>query len=153
MFRDVFDTMRQGLAVAVDALDQTELLQVSEKSRSVLKDPWAISAEEQYKDLNFLTTLVVGLAAGKYDRVVRVSARSGLAHRLVKLAGMDIPLADREPLLEAMLAAAAQHRMVRQFSVGQLSGWRLAPGTVRLKLGVGNPDSGKGNAFFTGLDA
>lgn len=158
MFRDVFDTMRQGLAVAVDALDQTELIQVSEKSRSVLKDPWAISAEEQYKDLNFLTTLVVGLAAGKYDRVVRVSARSGLARRLVKLAGVEIPLADREPLLEAMLAAAAKHQMVRQFSVGQLSGWRLAPGTVRLKPGVGKPDSGqgnggKGNAFFTGLYA
>ncbi len=43
MFRDLFDTMRQGLAVAVDALDPpVELEQVGEKSRSVLKDPWAI---------------------------------------------------------------------------------------------------------------
>lgn len=153
MFRDLFDTMRQGLAVAVDALDPVELEQVAQKSRSVLKDPWAISAEEQYKDLNFLNTLVVGLAAGKHDRVVRVSARSGLAHRLVKLADMKIPLADREPLLEAMLAAAAKHQVVRQFSVGSLAGWRLAPGAVRLRPGEGKPDNGKGNAFFAGLYA
>jgi len=146
MFRDLFDTMRQGLAVAVDALDPVELEQVGQKSRSVLKDPWAISAEEQDKDLNFLTTLVVGVQAGKHDRVVRVSGRSGLARRLAKAAGMNIPLADREPLLEAMLAAAAKHQVVRQFSVGPLAGWRLAPGAVRLR-----PGEGRGNAFFVGL--
>ncbi len=151
MFRDLFDAMRQGLAVAVDALDPVELEQVGQKSRSVLKDPWAISAEEQFKDLNFLNTLVVGLLAGKHDRVVRVSARSGLARRLVKLSGTAIPLADREPLLEAMLAAAAKHQIVRQFSIGQLSGWRLAPGAVRLKTGEGSRETGKGNAFFADL--
>lgn len=151
MFRDLFDTMRQGLAVAVDALDPVELEQVGQKSRGILKDPWAISAEEQYKDLNFLNTLVVGVQAGKYDRVVRVSARSGLARRLVKASGIDIPLADREPLLEAMLEAAAKHQVVRQFSVGPLAGWRLAPGAVRLKLGEGKPEKGKANAFFAGL--
>ncbi|HEM7803028.1 DEAD/DEAH box helicase [Burkholderia cenocepacia] len=151
MFRDLFDTMRQGLAVAVDALDPVELEQVGQKSRSVLKDPWAISAEEQYTDLNFLNTLVVGVQAGKHDRVVRVSGRSGLARRLVKVAGRNIPLADREPLLEAMLAAAAKHQVVRQFSVGPLAGWRLAPGAVRLRPGEGKPENGKGNAFFAGL--
>lgn len=151
MFRDLFDTMRQGLAVAVDALDPVELEQVGQKSRSVLKDPWAISAEEQFKDLNYLNTLVVGVQAGKHDRVVRVSSRSGLARRLVKAAGVDIPLADREPLLEAMLAAAVKHQVVRQFSVGPLAGWRLAPGAMRIRSGEGKPENGKGNAFFVGL--
>ncbi|SAL49326.1 DEAD/DEAH box helicase [Caballeronia concitans] len=151
MFRDLFDTMRQGLAVAVDALDPVELEQVGQKSRSVLKDPWAISAEEQYKDLNFLNTLVIGVHAGKHDRVLRVSGRSGLARRLVKTAGVNIPLADRELLLEAMLAAAAKHQMVRQFSVGPLTGWRLAPGAVRLRPGEGKPENDRGNVFFAGL--
>jgi Lhr-like helicase len=151
MFHDLFDTMRQGLAVAVDALDPIELEQVGQKSRGVLKDPWAISAEEQFKDLNYLTTLVVGVQAGKHDRVVRVSGRSGLARRLAKRTGVDLALADREPLLEAMLAAAAKHQIVRQFSVGPVNGWRLAPGAVRLKPGRREPDGREGNLFFVGL--
>ncbi len=50
-----------------------------------------------------------------------------------------------------MLAAAAKHQVVRQFSVGPLAGWRLAPNAVRLRLGDGKPDNDKGNAFFAGL--
>nr|WP_313634773.1 DEAD/DEAH box helicase [Brevundimonas diminuta] len=150
MFRNLFDRMRQGLAIATDALEQIELDQAAVKSRDVLKDPWAISKEEQDKDLNYVTTLVVGADAGKYDRVVKVSGRSRLARDLGKLAGGPhggVELKDREPLLEALLMAAGQHQMVRRFH----SGWRLSPGALRLRPGEGKPGQGQANAFFSAL--
>ncbi|AGH51753.1 DEAD/DEAH box helicase-like protein (plasmid) [Sphingomonas sp. MM-1] len=150
MFRLMFDAMRQGLAVAVDALDLNEIEQVAQKSRQLLKDPWAISREEENKDLVCQTTLVLGTQGGKADRIIRVSARSGLAKELAKLAGA-LPLADREPLIEAMLMAAARHQIVRQFSAGPLTGWRLAPSALQLRAGKGTPSPSQDNAFFRQL--
>jgi Lhr-like helicase len=150
MFQLLFDYMRQGLAVAVDALDANELEAVAMKSRQVLKDPWAISLEEQNYDLNYQTTLVLGTQGGKNDRIVRVSARSVLARSLAKLAG-GLPLADREPLIEAMLLAAARHQITREFGAGPLMGWRLAPGALRLIAGESKPRRGQGNRFYTEL--
>lgn len=150
MFERLFDHMRQGLAIAVDALDQNELEQVAMKSRQVLKDPWAIGQEEQNHDLNYQTTLVLGTQGSKYDRIVRVSGRSVLARKLGEFAG-NLALVDREPLVEAMLIAAERHQMTREFSVGPLSGWRLSPGALRLVAGKGEPDKGQGNAFFSQL--
>ncbi len=148
MFQLLFDHMRQGLAIAVDALDQNELEAVAMKSRQVLKDPWAIGQEEQNHDLNYQTALVVGTQGSKVDRIVRASGRSVIARRIAKEAG-EISLADREPLIEAMLLAAGRHQMTREFAAGPLAGWRLAPGSLRLIAGQGKP--GQGNDFFARL--
>ena len=150
MFGLLFDHMRQGLAIAVDALDQNELEAVAMKSRQILKTPWAIGLEEQNYDLNYQTTLVVGVHGDRADRIVRVSGRGVLARTVAEAAG-GIALADREPLVEAMLSAAGRHQMMREFGVGSLSGWRLAPGVLRLVAGEGKPAAGKGNAFFAQL--
>lgn len=150
MFRLLFDHMRQGLAIAVDALDQNELEAVAMKSRQVLKDPWAIGQEEQNHDLNYQTTLVIGTQGSKADRIIRVSGRSVIARRIAKEAG-EIALADIEPLVEAMLVAAGRHQMTREFAAGPLAGWRLAPGSLRLVAGEAKPERGQGNAFFAEL--
>lgn len=150
MFRLLFDHMRQGLAIAVDALDQNELEAVAMKSRQVLRDPWSIGQEEQNHDLNYQTTLIVGTQGNKNDRIVRVSGRAVIARTLAELAG-GLPLVDREPLVEAMLIAAGRHQMTREFAAGTLAGWRLAPGALRLIAGEGNPRPGQGNEFFAGL--
>lgn len=150
MFRLLFDHMRQGLAIATDALDQNELDVVATKSRQFLKDPWAIAREEQHSDLNFQTTLVTGTKGSRQDRLIRASARGGLARELAKMAG-NLPLADREPLIEAMLVAAGRHQMTREFSVGALAGWRLAPGALRLVKGDGKARPGQDNKNFAGL--
>ena len=150
MFVLLFDHMRQGLAIAVDALDQNELEAVAMKSRQVLKDPWAIGQEEQNHDLNYQTTLILGAQGSRVDRIIRISGRSVLARRIARQAG-DIGLPDREPLIEAMLIAAGRHQMVREFAAGPLAGWRLAPGALRLVRGEGKPQPGQGNAFFSKL--
>jgi Lhr-like helicase len=150
MFRLLFDQMRKGLAIAVDALDPNELEAVASKSRQFLKDPWAISQEEQNQDLIAQTALVVGTQGNKNDRIVRVSARGGLAKEIAAVVG-GLPLADREPLIEAMLLAAARHQMAREFAAGALLGWRLAPGALKLVPGEGQPEKGQNNRFFAEL--
>lgn len=152
MFRLLFDHMRQALAIAVDALDQNELEAVAMQSRQVLKDPWAIGLEEQNHDLNYQTTLITGIQGGKADRVVRISGRSVIARKIALAAG-EVVVADREPLVEAMLVAAGRHQMTREFAAGPLAGWRLAPGALRLRPGEAKPESGQGNTFFAGLYA
>ncbi len=155
MFRLLFDHMRQGLAIAVDALDPVALDEVSVKSCQYLKDPWAISREEKDRDLSAQTALVVGTQGSKADRIIRASARGGLARAIAaEVADLpigDLRLADREPLIEAMLLAAARHQMAREFAAGPLLGWRLAPGALRIMPGDGQPERGQDNQFFTQL--
>lgn len=150
LFGELFDYMREGLAIAVDALDQNELEAVAMKSRQVLKDPWAIGLEEQNNDLNYQTALVVGTQGSRDDRIIRASGRGALAKKIAEKVG-GIVLADREPLIEAMLLAAARHQMTREFAAGSLVGWRLAPGALRLVAGKGEPSLGQSNAFFASL--
>ena len=150
MFRRLFDTMRQGLAIAVDALDAIGLEQIAERSRQFIKAPWSIGREEQERDLARQGTLVVGTTGATEQALVKASARSGLAKTLVKELGDQVPLNEREPLIEAMLAAAEAHQIVRRVGEG---GWRLAPSAIRLHAGNGRPKAGQNNAFFSGLYA
>jgi len=150
IFALLFDHMRQGLAIAADALDRTELEVIAEKSRQYLKDPWAISLEEERHDLNSQAALVVGPKGSKDDRIVRVSGRGGLAKRIAAKVG-NLPPEDREALIEAMLIAAARHQMVREFAAGSLRGWKLAPGALRLVPGDNVAKPGQENRFFAEL--
>ncbi len=152
VFVRLFDAMRQGLAVAVDALDATDLDQVAERSRLLLKDPWAIGKEER-ENLSRAGTLVVGSERKKGERdVIRATGRSVLGREIGKRAdasGLSIP--DREALITAMLRAAESHYIVRKFATRDLTGWRLAPDAVRLHRGAGETRPGQDNAFFAQL--
>src|SRR5690606_11991110 len=58
-----------------------------------------------------------------------------------------------EALLEAMLEAADSHQIVRHFTVGGTTGWRLAPNAIRLHRGGGEAKPGQDNRFFCELYA
>lgn len=150
MFRELFDAMREGLAIGVAALEQGELEEAAQLSQQTLKDPWAISREEQRRDLNFQTTVLLGPKGRSKDRTIHFSARGGLAKSLAKHAG-DLSLIDREPLIEAMLLAALKHQMVRQYGIAGLVGWRLAPSAIRLVPGEKKPHPTQRNDFFAAL--
>lgn len=152
MFCALFDHMRQNLAIAVDALDLTELEQVAERSRAFLKDPWAIGREEQNNELAVQTTLVVGADGHLRDRIVRVTGRGGLAKRLGNKVG-GISTAEREVLVKAMLLVAERRQIVRTFKVGPVTGFRLAPDAIRLLAGEGAADQQNANPFFAQLYA
>ena len=98
LFRALFDTMRQGLAISVDALEPTGLEQIAERSRTLLKSPWSIGREEQDRDLARHGLLVVAPprrgAVGALDEatMIRATPRSSIAKSLVKILGQDVPL-------------------------------------------------------------
>jgi len=150
MFRCLFETMRQGLAIQVDALDRTTLEQVAERSRAHIKAPWSIAREEEDRDLARQGTLVVGKPDGRVDAsTIKASARSSVGRALDRLRG-GVPLNERESLIQAMLEAAEAHQIVRRIGNG---GWRLAPGAIRLHAGDGKAKAGQDNAFFSQLYA
>ncbi|HEY0149565.1 MAG TPA: DEAD/DEAH box helicase [Allosphingosinicella sp.] len=149
LFVTLFDTMRQGLAINVDALDPVGLEKIAERSRDFIKAPWSIGREEEERDLARHGTLVVGSPKGQGEAsLIKASGRSALAKALVKALGTDVPLKDREPLIEALLAAAEAHQIVRRVGEG---GWRLAPSAVRLHAGDANAAPGQENSFFATL--
>ena len=150
MFAELFDHMRKQLAIAVDALDKTEMDKVAQRSRSILKEPWSIGSEEQDQEMAVQSSMVVGRDGSSRDRIVRVTGRGGLARSLAKLAG-NPSVQDREALIDAMLMAAERHQMVRRFSVGKITGWRLAPDAIRLLEGRRQPEAGEHNRFFNSL--
>lgn len=159
LFECLFDTMRQGLAIEVDALDRVGLEQIAERSRAAIKAPWSIGREEQERDLARQGILIVDAPLRREARAaddaatIKGTARSGLAKALRKQLGADIPMKDREPLIEAMLMAAERHQIVRRTTSGGLTGWRLAPNAIRLFPGTGEPKPGQDNAFFARLYA
>ncbi len=150
LFCCLLDTMRQGLAIQVDALDRTALEQVAQRSREHIKAPWSIAREEEERDLARQGTLVVGKPEGRIEPgTIKASAQSAVGRALDKaLAG--VPAKEREPLVHAMLEAAEAHQIVRR--VGQ-GGWRLAPGAIRLHAGDGKAKPGQDNRYFAGLYA
>ena len=155
LFLCLFDTMRQGLAIQVDALDRTALEQVAQRSREHIKAPWAVSREEEERDLARQGALVVGKPDGKVDPgTIKASAQSTIGRSLDRAlktsAGVGVPAKEREPLIRAMLEAAEAHQIVRR--VGH-DGWRLAPGAIRLHSGDGAAKKGQDNRFFAGLYA
>jgi Lhr-like helicase len=159
LLRCLLDTMRQGLAISVDALDAVGLEQIAERSRTVLKSPWSIGREEQDRDLARQGLLMIAPPARNQSRAVddaatiRATARSGLAKALVKAMSRDVPMKEREPLIEALLTAAEQHQIVRRFAAGGITGWRLAPNAIRLHAGTERARPGQDNRFFAGLYA
>lgn len=155
LFHCLFDTMRQGLAIQVDALDRTALEQVAQRSREHVKTPWSIAREEEERDLARQGVLVVGKPDGRIDPgTIKASAQSAVGRALDRTlkvgASGGVPAKEREPLIEAMLEAAEAHQIVRR--VGQ-GGWRLAPSALRLHAGDGKAKKGQDNRFFSGLYA
>jgi len=157
MFTILFDAMREGLAISVDALDRVSLEQVAEKSREVLKTPWSIAREEEERDLGRQGILIVnppargGQHAADEMATIRATGRSRIARAVEKALGSQLSLTDREALLGAMLEAADSHQIVRRFVVGGMTGWRLAPNAIRLHRGSGEAKPGQDNRFFCEL--
>lgn len=157
MFAVLLEAMRKGLAISVDALDAVTLEQIAERSRAVLKAPWSIAREEQDRDLARQSMLIVEAPfrrqqrAAEYVSTLRATGRSQIAREVAKHLDQKLSLVDREALLTAMLEAAERHQIVRRFSTGGQTGWRLAPNAGRLHAGRAEPGAGDENFFFSEL--
>lgn len=158
LLRLLLAAMVEGLAVGTEALELAVLDTVAQKSRSVLRSPWAIDQKETPRSRTTLFLRSPGkalvglreeqtiLRGGPNSRIARMINRNSVIGRKL---GRDDYLAFMTALLE-LLADEGLVSLVE--ADGDLRGWRISPSAVRLVAGEairrGEPI---GNRYFHDL--
>jgi Lhr-like helicase len=159
LYEILFDYMRQGLAVATDALDKSKVRQVGEASFHRLCHPWTIDREED-KNLRESGFLMIKASSDTLRNgvesalILRAGKQSKLGKQLRHAAiwGDQVPAAEYDELITCLLSAAEIHQFVRRVSTGSTEpAWRLSPASLRLKAADVRSDGKRENKFFREL--
>ena len=153
LLETVLGFLLQGLAINSEALDRTVLDGVSQKSRALLRSPWAI---DQTEPLRGATTLVLQ-APGKAKTPLREEQtllRAGSSSRLGRLVnrrsilGTRLNRQDYNQAITRLLELMGDLVVAAEFEDG-IPGWRLNPSAVRIYPGPATMDQGTGlNQYF-----
>lgn len=158
LYRTLLRAMVEGLAVGSEALDLTVLDGVAQKSRGLLRAPWAIDQNEAPRSRSTLL-----LQAPGKDRVglreERTLVRGGPGSRIgreinrVSVLGTRLRKDDYLRLVEALMERLADEGLVVPVELDRdLYGWRLAPEAVRLVPGPAlREGEAQGNRYFHDL--
>lgn len=158
MFKKLLGAMLDGLAVGTEALDLTVLDTVAQKSRNLLRAPWAIDAKETPRSR---TTLFLQ-APGK-DRVglreEQTIVRAGHSSRIARLInrtsvmGTKLGRADYLTVMTGLMEFLAREGLVSRVDLeADLQGWRLSPSAVRIVPGEAiRSGTAQGNRYFHDL--
>lgn len=155
VLRQVLDLMLEGLAVDTEALDLTVLDAVSQNSRSLLRDPWAVDRNEVLRGQTaFMLDAPPRRETGLRDEqtFLRGGARSRLARQINRksIIGARLKTGEYRSLMEGILGVLSDEGLVREVGTWQdRPGWRIVPSAVRLLPGEsalsGQPS---GNSYF-----
>ncbi|MFQ5534956.1 MAG: DEAD/DEAH box helicase [Sphingomonadales bacterium] len=158
VLKAVLGAMLEGLAVNTEALDLTVLDGIAQKSRSLLRSPWAIDVKENPRGRSSLLVRapgkgVVGLR--EEQTFLRAGHNSRIARLINKKSVIGVKLGKEDYLefFERLMALFADEGLVVpiELDVGSV-GWRLTPSSVRLVPGEALADSEKrGNPYFHDL--
>ena len=160
LYEILFDHMRQGLAVATDALDRGKVRQAAEVSRNRLRLPWAIDREEEntLRECGFLMINPPRnntIRASEAVLILRAGRQSKLGKALRQASLWDnqqVPAKEYDELIETLLKAAEAHQFVRRVNVGyEAPAWRMAPTAIRLLPAEQRRDKKRQNLFFREL--
>lgn len=158
MLKLVLGAMLDGLAVGTESLDLTVLDTVAQKSRNLLRAPWAIDAKETPRSR---TTLFLQ-APGK-DRVglreEQTIVRAGHNSRIGRLInrksviGTKLGKADYLVVMTGLMELLAREGLVSRIDIeADLQGWRLSPSAVRIVPGEAiRKGMALGNRYFHDL--
>jgi hypothetical protein len=149
--------LRHGLAVTADALDPATVESIANAARQNLRDPWAISAQEEPRVSSALIIDAprradVGLRGEAL--VVRGGPRSRLARQLAhpRIWGERLDSKTYLEIVAALLSAASEYQLVRRVATPfDVDGWRLAANAIRLVSAGGRADGKSGNSYFVAL--
>ena len=155
MLKLLLGAMLDGLAVGTEALDLTVLDAVAQKSRNLLRTPWAIDAKEAPRSR---TTLFLQ-APGK-DRVglreEQTIIRAGHNSRIGRLInrksviGTKLGKTDYLKVMTGLMELLAREGLVSRVDIEtDLQGWRLSPSAVRIVSGEAiRTGMAQGNRYF-----
>ena len=158
--RILLEAMLEGLAVATEALDLAVLDTVAQRSRSLLRPPWAIDGNESTRER---TTLFLQAPSKRATglREERMILRAGPRSRIARLLNRESVIGtklggdDYLVFLSKLLAILADEGLVMLASSdGDLQGWWLSPSAVRLVPGeAARNQAALGNPYFHDLYA
>lgn len=157
MLKLLLGAMLDGLAVGTESLDLTVLDAVAQKSRNLLRAPWAIDAKETPRSR---TTLFLQ-APGK-DRVglrEEQTIRAGHNSRIGRLInrrsviGTKVGKTDYLTVITGLMELLAREGLVLRFDIeADVQGWRLSPSAVRIVPGDAiRKGTAQGNRYFHDL--
>lgn len=160
VLKRVLGAMLEGLAVNTEALDLTVLDGVAQKSRSLLRSPWAIDAKENPRGRSSLLLRAPGkgvIRLREEQTLLRAGHNSRIARLINKksVIGTKLGKEDYLEFFSRLLELLAQEGVVAPVELdADLVGWRLTPSAVRLVPGAALWDEGKrGNRYFHDLYA
>jgi len=154
----VLNTMLEGLAIATEAMDLAVLDAVSQSSRSLLRDPWAIDRNETLRGATAFMLQAPSRREVKLRdelSLLRGGPRSRLARQINKVSVLGEKLKSDEYLafMASLLAILENEGLIRRIATTQdLPGWQIVPSAVRLVAGpaVDDPDKSE-NRYFRDL--
>ncbi len=158
MLRLILGAMLEGLAVGTESLDLTVLDSVAQKSRNLLRAPWAIDAKEAPRGRTAM--FLQAPSAGDIDlREEQTILRAGHNSRIGRLInrksviGAKLGRADYLSIMTNLMDLLAREGLVSRVDIeDDLQGWRLSPSAVRIVPGEAARDgSAKGNRYFHDL--
>jgi Lhr-like helicase len=158
MLKLLLGAMLDGLAVGTEALDLTELDSVAQKSRNLLRAPWAIDAREKPRS----RTALFLQAPGRNDvnlRVEQTIVRAGYNSRISrlinrkKIIGTKLGKTDYLTVMTGLMELLASEGLVSRIDIeADLQGWRLSPSAVRIVPGEAiRMGAAQGNRYFHDL--
>lgn len=160
VYRELFDHLRQWMAIRSRVLDPTVLEQMLSRSHSRLRLPWGFGTDEKPRRAAWLMVAPPPRRDRRdEDLIVRGGSRSGLGRTLrsTKLwdgngAVRDLKSKDFDALVVALLGAASKHGLVSEevTPFENQVGWRLNDACVRFSKGTPTIDPAHPNAkaFF-----
>lgn len=141
MLKQLLSAMIDGLAVGTEALDLTVLDAVGQKSRNLLRSPWAIDGKETPRSRTTLFLQAPGrdrvglreeqtiLRAGHNSRIGRLFNRRSVI-------GTKLGRTDYLTVMGGVMELLAREGLVSRVDIeADLQGWRLSPSAVRIVPG------------------
>ena len=151
----ILGAMLEGLAVGTEALDLTVLDTVAQKSRNLLRAPWAIDQKENPRGRTNLHLQAPAVGLREEQTILRGGHNSRIA-RLVNrksVLGVKLKKDDYLAFMASLLELFSREGLVTAVDVdADRSGWRLSPSAVRIVPGEAvRSGAAQGNRYFHDL--
>lgn len=158
LLKEILSAMLEGLAVSTEALDLTVLDTVGQKSRNLLRAPWAIDQKETPRSRSTLFLQAPGkdrVGLREEQTIIRAGHNSRIGRSINRrsMIGTKLNKADYLSLMTGLLELMAREGLVSLVEIeADLLGWRLSPSAVRMVPGEAvRAGQAQGNRYFHDL--
>lgn len=158
VLRQILAAMLEGLAIGTEALDLTVLDTVAQKSRTLLRAPWAIDQKETPRSRTALFLQAPGkdrVGLREEQTIIRAGHNSRIGRLINRksVIGTKLNKTDYLAVMTGLMELLAREGLVSRVEIEtDLHGWRLSPSAVRLIPGEAiRSGRAQGNRYFHDL--